>query len=346
MVTLIILVLILGLLIFIHELGHFISAKKCGVHIYEFALGMGPRIWSKKGKDGVIYAVRAFPIGGFVQMAGEVLEDDKKVKKDEFLCNKPAWQKLVVMLAGVTMNFILALVVLFASALIWGYGSIDPVISMVTENSAAQKAGIKEGDLILKIDDYNIGNWDKASLVLLLEHEEEVYNFKIQREDGTIENVEVTPEITKDKDGKETKTFGIGNKQVFKSFGGSIKYAFQKFGTIIEQMCLVIGNLFTGKLSLGNLSGPVGMYSIVDQSKAYGIRQILYLVALLSINLGFINAIPFPAFDGGRALFIVIGKIKGSPVDSKIENTIHTIGFALLMLLMLYITFQDVLKLF
>ena len=127
---------------------------------------------------------------------------------------------------------------------------------------------------------------------------------------------------------------------------GSIKYAFQKFGSIVESMALTIEGLFTGKISLQALSGPVGMYEVIDASIGYGISYMMYIIAFLSINVGFINILPFPAFDGGHILFLIIEKIKGSPVNAKFESICHLIGFALLFLLMIYITIQDVIRFF
>lgn len=347
MLTLIYLIIILGLLIFIHELGHFIIAKKSNVHIYEFALGMGPQIFKKTGKDGVIYSIRAFPIGGFVQMAGEVDEDDKDIKKDRFMCNRPWYQRLAVLLAGVTMNFILALVLLFVSALIWGSSKTTPVISKVEKDYPMALAGIVAGDEIIEINGYEIKTWDKANVVLNLKDKDGIYEFKIKKTDGSIKNYNITPKFLKNEDGEEQKIFGLAISSVReKGFVNAVKYSFKKFGDIVYSMTFVIAKLITGELSLKALSGPVGMYSLVGDTVKYGLENVIYLVALLSINLGFLNVLPFPAFDGGRVLFLLIEKIKGSRVDTKIEGIIHTVGFALLMILMVYITFQDILKFF
>ncbi len=340
------LVLILGLLIFIHELGHFLFAKKCHVHIYEFALGMGPRILKKTGKDNIIYSLRAFPIGGFVTMAGEVSEDDKKIKKESFMCNRPWYQRVLILLAGVTFNFILALVLLFASALIWGTSTVTPKVSEVVEGYPIADAGIEVGDTILEINGYKIKDWERASVVLALKDKDNIYKFKVQKTDGSVKTYNIEPKIEKE-DGKERKVFGVmATAETEKGFINALKYCFTKFADIISSMAFVIVELFAGNLSLSALSGPVGIYSVVGETVSYGLQSVIYIIALLSINLGFINAIPFPAFDGGRVLFLIIEKIKGSPVNSKVENAFHTVGFILLMILMLYITFQDILRLF
>lgn len=345
--TLIYLVLILGLLIFIHELGHFITAKKSGVFIYEFALGMGPRILSKKGKDGIVYSLRLFPIGGFVQMAGEVYEDDKKIPKSKFMCNRPWYQRLIIMVAGVTMNFILALVLLFVQALIWGSTTLKPVIGNVAEGYPASEVGIEVGDTILEINEKKVKNWDSVILALNLKNDKDYYSIKVRKSDNTTETYNIEPKVEENEDGTTSKVFGIGvDPTVHKGFLNAVKYSFGKFASVINSMGMIIGNLFIGNLSLNALSGPVGIYTVVGQSAALGLSSLIYLTAYLSINLGFMNILPFPAFDGGRVLFLIIEKIKGSPVDSKLENTFHTIGFILLMILMVYITFQDIFKLF
>lgn len=347
MLTLLLLILILGALIFIHELGHFLVAKKSGVYIYEFSLGMGPKLIGHKGKDGINYNLRLLPIGGFVQMAGEVYEDDNKIPKEDFMCNKPWHQRIAIILAGVTNNFLLALLLLFIMGLIWGVNSTKPVIGTIVKDSPMDKAGIKVDDTIVSINGYKTKSWDKAALVLQYKNDKDYYTIEVKDKNDLKTTHKVYPEEKKDKEGKKSNYFGFAIKQTtYHGIGASIKYAFIKFGLIIEQMCLVIINLFNGNLSLSALSGPVGMYSIVETTAAAGVYSVIYLVALLSINLGFINVLPFPAFDGGRALFMIIEKIKGSPVNQKIENTCHTVGFILLMILMIFITIQDVLNLF
>lgn len=346
--TLIVFILILGLIVLVHEFGHFMWAKKFGVYIYEFSIGMGPVIFSKKGKkDGILYNIRALPIGGFVSMAGEVYEDDKKVPKDRCLCNKPVWQRVIVMAAGVVNNFILAIVVLFVLALFWGSTSLKPRVEAVTENYPMAKAGIVKGDVILAINNHKVSTWDEAQIVLQYKNKNEYYEFRIKHEDGKVENYKITPVEQKLEDGTKQKVFGIHINQE-ETFGlwNKIKYAFEKFMAIVSSMWLTVVGLVTGKISVDALSGPVGIFNVVGQSVGMGLYYVIYLVAYLSINVGVINILPFPAFDGGRILFLIIEKIKGSPVNQKFENWCHTIGFALLMLLILYVSINDILRLF
>lgn len=346
--TLLLFVFILSLIILIHELGHFFWAKKCGVHIYEFSIGMGPVIFSKKGKDKIDYNIRAFPIGGFVQMAGEVYEDDKKIPKKKFMCNKPWHQRLMIIVAGVLNNFIMALVLLFVYALIWGAPNITSEVKEVIKDYPAYEAGLREGDKILEINGKNAKTWDAANIILVLKNKKDYSTFKVERKDGTIEELKITPKKEKDPETEqERNVYGFAvNQDIEKGLIPSIKFAFQKFRSIVHSMVITITSLFTGALSVNMLSGPVGIYQVVDQSAQYGLANIIYLVAFLSINVGFINILPFPAFDGGRALFMVIEKIKGSPVNSNFENMCHTIGFILLLILMIYISFNDILRLF
>lgn len=347
-VTILLLILILGIIILVHEFGHFIWAKKFGVYIYEFSLGMGPVIYTHKGKkDGIHYNIRAFPIGGFVSMAGEVYEDDQKIPKEKFMCNKPWLQRLIILVAGVMNNFILAIVFLFLIALIWGATPTKPIVGTILEDSAVSKTGIEVGDQIIEINGIKAKSWDKLQIALYRKNNKEAYEFVVQKKDGSIKKYDVVPEKVKNEEGVETNKFGFGidtTKQY--GLGASIRYAFSKFSSIVSSMLLTVTSLFTGKISLNALSGPVGMYEVVGQSIGLGISQMIYIVAFLSINVGFINILPFPAFDGGRVLFMIIEKIKRSPVDAKLENAFHTVGFILLMILMVYITFQDILRLF
>ena len=304
--TLILLILILGIIILVHEFGHFITAKKAGVHIYEFSIGMGPLLKTIKSKDGIDYNIRAFPIGGFVSMAGEVYEDDdsKKIKKEDFMCNKKWYQRVIILAAGVFNNFVLAIIVLFILALIYGAQSMEPKIGEVIPNYPVSEAGIKPGDKILEINGKKVSTWDQAQIYLVMKSDNSKYTFLIEHESGKKEKYEIAPKITKNEDGEEERAFGFKIAQEeTRGFIASVKYAFQKFGSLISTMWLTVVNLFTGKIALSSLSGPVGIYQVVGQSLAAGIQQIIYLIAFLSINVGLINILPIPAFDGGRILF-------------------------------------------
>lgn len=339
--TIIYFVFILGVTVFIHELGHFIFAKKAGVYVYEFSIGMGPRLFKFNRKnDETDYCIRLLPIGGFVQMAGEEIEADEKIPKEKRLQAKSWIQKVLIMIAGVTFNFLLAIVVLFIVALVRGV-TLD---ARFIDNSTIN--GLENGDKIISINGKFVNNYDKLSLELAIVGDEK-FDMKVEHKDGTFEEIEISPEAIYEDD--ELLGYSYGFELTGKHETGvlvSIKYAFCKFFSLIEQMFFTIIYLFSGTLSLNMLSGPVGIFNVVGTAASSGFITVLSLLALISINVGFINLLPIPAFDGGHVLFLIIEKIKGSPVSPKIENTIHSVFLALLMILMLYITLNDILKLF
>ncbi len=348
MLNLIYFVIVLGVIVLVHEFGHFIFAKMFGIYVYEFAVGMGPKLFHWKSKKGETeYSIRAIPIGGFCSLAGEDLDNDDKVKipSERRLQSKPAWQRFLVMFFGAGNNFVLAFILLLVIALGWGAVSSKPVISELVANNPAEQAGLEVGDTILKINGHKIKSSDDVSIYLQVEDKSKPITFTIKR-DGKEYNIDVKP-IKEEIDGSSVYRVGIVSKgDVKHGFISSIQFAFSKMGSLFRQMIITFKGLFTGGLSVNQLSGPVGIYNIVGEQASLGFENMLYLIALLSVNVGFINLIPLPAFDGGRILFLIIEKIKGSPVKAETENKIHTIGFILLLALMLYITFNDILKLF
>jgi len=418
--TIIYFILILGITVFVHELGHFLFAKKYGVHVYEFSLGMGPKLFKfNRRNDETDYCIRLFPIGGFVQMAGEEVEVDEKIPEEKRLTSKPAFQRFMIMIAGVMMNFILAIILLFFIGL---FNTVSLNNVYVTESTIE---GLKNDDKIVAIDSRFVNNYDKLALELTIENTNN-FNMTLKNSEGKKYDVEINPvevglsnlpfgkdygfevldlqiktstieglkendtitkiddkeiktynellsEIESKKDSfkltikdesNELKTFSIeikekkedtslgysygfylkGEEQ--KGFIAAIKYSIYKFFSTIEQMIFTVIYLITGKISLSMLSGPVGIYNVVGAVSSQGFSNLVSLLCLICINVGFINILPFPAFDGGHVVFIIIEKIKGSKVDPKIENTIHNIGFILLMILMVLVTYNDIIKLF
>ena len=349
LLTLIYFILILGLIVLVHEFGHFFFAKLFKIYVYEFAIGMGPKIFSWKGKSETLYSIRAMPIGGFCSLAGEDTEYDEQenIPKEKRLNAKPVWQRFLVMVFGAGNNFLLALLLLFIIGLGWGATTNDAIVSELVEDYPAIKAGMKVGDRILKVNKNKVKTSDDVALFLQMEDKSKPITFTIKRDNKEIE-IEVMPVLEKTED-EDTNIYKIGVVSSGKTeygFIASIKYAFNRVGAFYRQMILTLKGLFGGGLSVKQLSGPVGIYTIVGKTAESGFVNVLYLIALLSVNVGFINLLPFPAFDGGRVLFLIIEKIKGSPVNPEIENKVHTVGFILLMLLMIYVTFNDIIRIF
>lgn len=346
--TLIYFILMLGIIVFIHELGHFFWAKKSGVYCYEFSLGFGPKLFSFKRKnDETLYCLRLIPIGGYVAMAGEEVDDDTSVPKDKKMYNKPWYKKLVIVLAGVTNNFILGFLVLFIMALCYGSYTTKPIIGEVVKDSACDKAGLKSGDKILKINGEVTRTWDDVTLTLTLANNEKTQKILVETKDGKKELIKVKPKKIKDKDGNVSYSYGMGlDGKKYHGIKNAFSYATSKFGSTFNSMIVTIKALITGKIGVSALSGPVGIYTIVGAQSKAGLSGLLYLLAYLSINVGFINLIPFPAFDGYRAVIILIEKIIGKKVNPKVDAIVNNIGLMLLFALMIFITVKDVLKLF
>ena len=346
MLSLIIFILILGVIVTVHEFGHFIFAKLSNTYVYEFSIGMGKKLFGKKRKDGETeFCIRAVPIGGYVMIAGEDLEDEK-IPKDRQMCNKSFLQRFMVLFAGAFNNFIFAFIILFISAIIYGAVITKPYIGDVSPDYPAYTAGLEKGDLLLSLNGTKINNWDKA-LVMLQTSKGNEMTFKVLKQDGSTKEYKVVPIKEKDSEGNESYKFGIATKYEKEyGFTKSLSYAWNKTISLFGSMWDTLKYLFNGKVSINQLSGPVGIYSVVDSQAHQGMEALLYLVAYLSINVGIINLLPFPAFDGGRILFLFIEKIFRKPVSKNVENTIHSIGFMLIIGLLIYVTFNDIIKLF
>lgn len=344
--TIIYFILILGGIVFFHELGHFLFAKKAGVYIYEFSIGMGPQLFKwKSKKDETMYSIRLLPIGGFVQMAGEEIDPDENIPKEKRMQSKTWLQRFSIMIAGIFFNFVLAIVLLFVVGLINGTPQKETYIGVIDKNSSAYNAGLRENFEILQVNGKKASTKDILSLELIANVKKEV-EVKYKNENGNVEIAKFKAD-TVDENGTTNYKYGfslINQKQ--RGFFSSIKYAFTKTIELIEYMFFVIWYLITGKISLTNLSGPIGIFTMVGETAKEGLINLVYLMAIISVNVGFINFLPLPAFDGGRILFLIIEKIKGSPVNPKIENIIHTVGLGLLMLLMVFITYNDILRIF
>ena len=305
--------------------------KATGIKVTEFALGMGPAIF-KKTKGETLYSLRIFPIGGFCSMEGEDEESDDS----RAFNNKPFRVKAPVLVAGSAMNLLLTVLIL--SMVVFSYGLPSTTLEQISPESPAAAAGLQPGDRLVTINDQKIGEWEEVSDAVATSGGEPI-PVEVIREGNPV-RVTLTPI---EEEGR--LIIGISpefHKQPFKS----IQYGAQATWEMGKMMLDVIGQLFTGGVSAKELMGPVGIVGAVGDSAEHGFVYVAQLTALISLNLAIVNMLPFPALDGGRLLMLVIRKITGKTISDEVEGKIHLVGFALLMGLMLYVTYQDVLRLF
>ena len=344
MKTAILAIILFCIMIFPHELGHYIAAKKCGVKVNEFAFGMGPVIW-KKQKGETLHSIRLFPIGGFCAMEGE---DEDSTDERAFGRKKP-WQKILILAAGSLMNIACAIVIMCLVVGIRGFTTTT--IGEVQAGSAAEAAGLTANDKIISITtdkEYRIDDWSQISEALGGLSEGESASVDYER-DGMLYGAEVRPTLAEGVDAQGNKVshyvLGVTCKISHSPFKAVVAGAQSTWG-MTKMMFSAIGQIFTGKVGADELTGPVGMVQMVSQTSQYGFWYYGFLTALICLNLAIINMLPLPALDGGRIIFVLYSAITGKAVSEKVEGTIHFVGLALLMLLMVYVTFNDVVRIF
>ena len=338
-------ILVFGIIVFVHELGHFLVAKLNKIKVLEFAIGMGPAI-VKWGKKETKYSLRILPIGGYCMMEGEDEESDDPRSFN----NKSCLARLAVLFAGPFFNFILAFVL---GVVICQFCYIDPAeISGVAEGSAAEEAGLQAGDLIVELDGKNIYNFRELSYHIVSGKPGASIKVTYKR-DGKETTVTVTP-----KKDEETGRYYFGvysNNREAKNFGEELKYGFLEGRLQIKATLISLKMLFTGGASVNDLMGPVGignyMSDVIDEAEKEGgfanvILNILNFCILISANLGVMNLLPIPALDGGRILFVLIEMVTGKKIPKEKEALVNGIGFVLLMILIVFVFFNDLRKVF
>lgn len=415
--TIIAFIIMFGVLVFFHELGHLYFAKRAGILCRDFAIGFGPKLFSFK-KNETLYTIRLFPIGGYVKMAGEdgeiigikpgqrvglQLNEKKEVEKiytkdfsaitnlkvidvesadlekdlvikginevgemttyavwdrcevmigkesyqiapvNRQFASKKLGQRALTIFAGPAMNFILAFILLVVVGLFHGVETDKPVMGKLTADGVAMSVGLHEGDEILSINGEKMDSW-KSIVNVIRESPNQELNFVVDR-DGEEMNFLVTPKSVEDNEGN-----AIGRVGVYAPLEKASLLAFQTgFTQTVDwtkQIFLSVGQLVTGNFSLDDLAGPVGIYNYTDEVAKTGFFSLLSWAALLSINLGIVNLLPLPGLDGGRLVFFAIEGLRGKPIDPQKEGMVHFIGFALLMVLMVAVTWNDIKNLF
>ncbi len=325
-----------------HEFGHFISAKRSGIRVYEFALGFGPRLFSFR-RGETIYAINLIPVLGYVKIAGtEDDEEDKACPEDQKYYNKPVISKFLLSFLGPFMNLLLAFVIL---TLIFSFVGVPKDISneidKIAPNSPAEKIGLLPGDKILSIDGRPVVKMEN-SIDYIHKNPNKLMTLKIARS-GKIMAFKVAPKF----DPKlKVGLIGFNPKPIYikVNFLSAIYYGFQQTLSMIVLMFIILGKLIVGGISLKDLAGPVGIAQISGKYAQSGLLVFMHFVAFLNVNIGVLNLLPLPALDGGRIVFILIEALTGKPIDNKIENRIHQFGFYLLLALMALVTLNDILR--
>ena len=321
-------ILIFCLLIFVHELGHFLSAKAVGIKVNEFSLGMGPLLFHFK-KGDTEYSLRALPIGGYCKMEGE----DEESNDASAFNNQPIPAKALVVVAGSVMNLLLA--ILIFSAAILAIGIPSTTIKELSPDYPAAKAGLLPGDKIVQVADTKIDDWN--DIINAIESSKSSTINVVVNRDG--EQLPFDVGVTKSTDGRKI----IGISPVFeKNPGEALLYGTQSTYRVGAEMFKIIGQLITGEVSTKNLTGPVGIVYVVGETAKAGWLSLAQLTAFISLNLAIVNMLPFPALDGGRLLFLIIRRITGKTISDETEGKIHFVGLMLLFGLMIYITVQDI----
>lgn len=333
--TIIAALLLFGVIILIHEFGHFIFAKKNGITVHEFAIGMGPKLFGKE-KNGTMYSIRILPIGGYVSMEGE----DEDSNKPGSFGTKSILQRASVIFAGPFFNLVLAVIFLIPVFIYMG----SPTTTLeILENTPASKANLQSGDIVKSVNGKEINSWNEFTKIISSSNGEEL-SIAVDRNNKAVK-VNVTPE--KNEDG--TYKIGVTYKKD-RNIVNAIKQSFIATGQMTMQMITFLKQMITGTVPGGltnSVAGPVGVISIVSGAAKTGIMNLLYLGSIISLNLGIINLVPFPALDGGRLLLLFIEWIRGGKkINPDKEAMINMIGFCALMAFMVFITYNDVTKLF
>jgi len=383
--TIVIFVIVLSVLVFAHELGHFWTARIFGVKAAEFGFGFPPRAigWYKNrygqwckvvgnrsgesletsenekirpASKATIYSLNWLPIGGFVKIKGE--NGDGKEDPDSFGA-KRIWQRVIILIAGVLMNIVLAWL-LFSGGYLLGLpqstndlgkrarvSEAQIMVAQVLPNSPAQAAGVQEGDAIIQVNGVTVGTEKSLQDVVASQVDQEA-EFKIKRgqEELTLKVMPRAKDSSRATIGVAIFSSGLVRYPFFDAFWEGAKTVGWMIGQIVVAFVNLFKEIFAGHNVGDQFAGPVGIANFTGQAARLGLTYLMQFMALLSLNLAIINILPFPALDGGRIVFLLIEKIKGRPMRKEIEALIHNIGFLLLIALVIFITYKDIIKLF
>ena len=324
-------------MIAIHEAGHFFAARACGVTIHEFSLGMGPRLFGRQGKDGTNYNLRLFPIGGYVSMKGE----DEDAEGEDSFSQKKLWQKFIIVAAGALMNILLAMILCFALAISDGVGTTE--IAEFNKNAISSE-WLMPGDRIVEVNGVKTHIATEVAYEIMHDGYEPI-DIVVERggERITLRDVQF---------GTLTEAGMVLGKPDFKMYGAErtlgnlLKHTWYRSLSMVKMIWESLIDLFIGRVGMEAVSGPVGVTDAMVTAAKDGASQFFNLLAVLAMNLGVFNLLPFPALDGGRLVFILFEMIFRRKVPAKVEGAIHTVGILLLLGLMIFVVFKDIIKLF
>lgn len=354
MVTLVLVIIVVSLLILVHEWGHFYAARKLGVRVEEFGFGFPPRLLSFV-KNGVKYSFNLLPLGGYVKIFGE--QGEGEGDKKSFI-SKPIYHRFVILAAGVFMNILAAWFFFSASSLVGipqlgdeeEFHGIPVSIVAISPNSPAEKVGLKVGDKIIEMR--------SRDLSLRVEFERDIQDFisaylgeeitLVVQRGRDVHSFAVTPRIGTKK-GEGPLGIALGRISISKipwylAPAAGFKTLLTTFWFILEGLYMVVKDLVTSGRTPASISGPVGIFLFARDTWLFGVGFFLQFVGIISVNLAILNFLPIPALDGGRALFLVIEKLRGKRINMKLENTLHTIGFAVLIGLLVFVTYRDIIR--
>ncbi len=343
-------VLILGLLIFVHELGHFAVAKWSGVTVLRFSLGFGPRLltWRRGVTE---YAVSAVPLGGYVKMLGDDPEDEVPAAEADRAFSRQALPKrTAIVVAGPLMNLVTACVAFTIVFALYGAGSPSdaPKIGGVMEGMAAQKAGLRRGDTVVSVDDKPIATWDALSQAVRASGGKTLA-LEVRREDGTVDHLTAVPEEKPEKTvfGEETgKAYLIGIERFVEvepvSFVHAVGLGIYETYFWVKMTLLSVVKIFQGSVSARDLGGPILIVQAAGQQAERGLDYLIRFLGLISVNLGVLNLLPIPVLDGGHLLFFACEAVRGRPLALRQREMAQQVGLFLLLALMVFVFYNDI----
>lgn len=330
--------LLLGVLVTVHEAGHFLVARLCGIQVMEFSIGMGPKLFSHKGKRGTIYSLRVLPVGGYCKFYGE----DEDVDDPRAYNKQAVWKRFLSVLAGPAMNFFAGFVIILVFVLAIGVYSYYPQVKEVMPDMPAARAGVLTGDVLVGVNGLQVTNLQDISNAILQSDGAPV-TLTVQRGNDYMD-IDVTPQA-----GEEPGTYAIGilygSERL--TFLESVRFSADWCISIVQGVWDALIGLVTRGEGADEIAGPVGTIDVIQQqTRVGGLDAYIQLAALISLNLGLMNLLPIPALDGSRLIFFLIEAVRRKPVNPNVEGAIHMAGFALLMLVVVVFTYQDILRIF